>query len=201
MDYSENKPVWPGSSSFAVGKTPFGFFDNDTEFQDHADKFAKYAAQHVGYPIMDVELQDVNFYTAFEASVIEYSNQVNQINITNNLVNTIGIKTASNFMPADGLTGAVVGNSFGYITKLSKAYGTEAESGGNVKWYTASIDMVPGQQTYNLKTAAQSALATTLSDTDGIEVRRVIHNAPPALIRYFDPFVGTGLGSQQLYRV
>ena len=198
MDYSENKPVWPGSSSFAAGKTPFGFFDNDTEFQDHADKFAKYAAQHVGYPIMDVELQDVNFYTAFEASVIEYSNQVNQINITNNLVNTIGIKTASNFMPADGLTGAVVGNSFGYITKLSKAYGTEAESGGNVKWYTASIDMVPGQQTYNLKTAAQSALATTLSDTDGIEVRRVIHNAPPALIRYFDPFVGTGLGSQQL---
>ena len=37
MDYSENKPVWPGSSSFAAGKTPFGFFDNDTEFQDHAD--------------------------------------------------------------------------------------------------------------------------------------------------------------------
>ena len=89
MDYSENKPVWPGSSSFAVGKTPFGFFDNDTEFQDHADKFAKYAAQHVGYPIMDIELQDINFYTAFEAAVIEYSNQVNQVNIVNNLVNTI----------------------------------------------------------------------------------------------------------------
>jgi hypothetical protein len=197
-DYSENKPVWPGSSSFSAGKTPFGFFDNDTQFQDHADKFAKYAAQHIGYPIMDIELQDINFYTAFEASVIEYSNQVNQINITNNLVNTIGIQTGSSFMSDDGFTGAVVGNSFGYITKLSKAYGTEAESGGDTKWYSASIDMIPGQQTYNLKAAAEQALGTTLSTNNGIEVRRVIHNAPPALIRYFDPFVGTGLGSQQL---
>jgi hypothetical protein len=198
MDYSENKPVWPGSSSFAVGKTPFGFFDNYTEFQDHADKFAKYAAQHVGYPIMDIELQDINFYTAFEAAVIEYSNQVNQVNIVNNLVNTIGIDTASNFMSENGLTGAVVGNSFGYITKLSKAYGTEAESGGYTKWYSASIDMNPGQQTYSIKEAVENSLGITVSENNGIEVRRVLHNVPPALIRYFDPFVGTGLGSQQL---
>jgi hypothetical protein len=72
-------------------------------FQDHADKFAKYAAQHIGYPIMDIELQDINFYTAFEAAVIEYSNQVNQVNIVNNLVNTIGIQTGSSFMSDDGL--------------------------------------------------------------------------------------------------
>ena len=198
MDYSENKPVWPGSSSFAVGKTPFGFFDNDTEFQDHADKFAKYAAQHVGYPIMDIELQDINFYTAFEAAVIEYSNQVNQVNIVNNLVNTIGIQTGSSFMTDAGFTDAVVGNSFGYVTRLSKAYGTEAESGGNVKWYSASIDMNPGQQTYSIKEAVENSLGITVSENNGIEVRRVLHNVPPALIRYFDPFVGTGLGSQQL---
>ena len=198
MDYSENKPIWPGSSSFTAGNTPFGFFDADVIFQSHADKFAKYAAQHVGYPVMDVELQDINLYTAFEAAVIEYSNQVNQVNIVNNLVNTIGIKTGSSFMSDNGFTDTVVGNSFGYITKLSKAYGTEAESGGYTKWYSASIDMVPGQQTYSIRTAVESTMGITLSDTNGIEVRRVLHNAPPALIRYFDPFVGTGLGSQQL---
>ena len=79
MDYSVNKPIWPGSSSFNPGDTPFGFFDNDTLFQQHADSFAKHAAQTVGYPIMDVELIDINFYTAFESSVVEYSNQINQI--------------------------------------------------------------------------------------------------------------------------
>jgi hypothetical protein len=26
----------------------------------------------------------------------------------------------------------------------------------------------------------------------------MLHNAPPAMVRYFDPFVGTGLGSQQM---
>jgi hypothetical protein len=70
--------------------TPFGFFDSDTTFQSHADKFAKHAAQILGYPIMDVELQDINFYTAFESAVIEYSNQVNQVNIVNNLYKYIG---------------------------------------------------------------------------------------------------------------
>ena len=35
MDYSENVIIWPGSSSFSPGKTPFGYFDSDAVFQDH----------------------------------------------------------------------------------------------------------------------------------------------------------------------
>jgi hypothetical protein len=197
MDYSENKPIWPGSSSFSAGSTPFGFFDTDSVFQNHADKFAKAAAQQLGYPIMDVELRDINFYTAFEAAAIEYSNQVNQVNIVNNLINTLGVNTGSSFLSGSSLTGALVGNTFGYITKLSKAYGTEADSGGNIKWQTLAINMVPGQQTYSLKAAISQSLGITVT-TSSVEVKRVLHNAPPAVVRYFDPFVGTGLGSQQL---
>lgn len=201
MDYSANKPIWPGSSSFTTGSTPFGFFDTDALFQSHADKFAKYAAQHVGYPIMDVELQDINFYTAFEAAVIEYSNQVNQINIVNNLMSTLGIQTGSSFLTSQGFTGAVVGNSLGYITKLSRAYGTEADSGGTVKWRKVKLEMIPGQQTYSMRDAVSASMAaqsSSLSATSSIEIKRVLHNPPPAIVRYFDPFVGTGLGSQQL---
>jgi hypothetical protein len=198
MDYSENKPIWPGSSSFSPGKTPFGFFDADASFQSEADSFAKFAANHVGYPIMDVELLDINFYTAFEAAVIEYSNQVNQINIVNNLINTLGVDTGSSFLTDQGFTGALVGQSLNYITKLSKAYGTEADSGGTVKWYTASIDIVDGQQTYSIRDAVSASLGIEVTDGNGIEIRRVLHNTPPAIVRYFDPFVGTGLGSQQL---
>ena len=197
MDYSENKPIWPGSSSFTAGSTPFGFFDTDTVFQNHADKFAKAAAQHLGYPIMDVEMHAINFYTAFEAAAIEYSNQVNQVNIVNNLMNTLGVQTASAFLSGSSFTGAVVGNSFGYITKLSKAYGTEADSGGTLRWHSASIQMVPGQQTYSIRAAVSASLGINVT-TSSIEVKRVLHNAPPAIVRYFDPFVGTGLGSQQL---
>ena len=198
MDYSENKPIWPGSSSFSSGKTPFGFFDADASFQAEADSFAKFAANHVGYPIMDVELIDINFYTAFEAAVIEYSNQVNQINIVNNLINTLGVDTGSSFLTDDGFTGALVKGNLNYISELSKAYGTEADSGGDVKWYSASLDIQDGKQTYSIRDAVSASLGVEVENTDGIEIRRVLHNTPPAIIRYFDPFVGTGLGSQNL---
>jgi hypothetical protein len=197
MDYSVQKPIWPGSSSFTTGSTPFGFFDTDATFQSHADRFAKFAAQSLGYPIMDVELQAINFYTALEAATVEYSNQVNQVNIVNNLYNTLGVQTGSGFMSGNSFTDSLIGNSFGYITKLSKVYGTEADSGGNLKWHTIKFEVQPGQQTYSIRTAVSKSLGIVLT-TSSVEVKRVLHNAPPAIVRYFDPFVGTGLGSQQL---
>ena len=197
MDYSVNKPIWPGSSSFTTGSTPFGFFDTDLVFQSHADKFASAAAYQLGYPILDVELQAVNFYTAFEMAAIEYSNQINQVNIVNNLINTLGVNTGSSFLSGSSLSGALIGNSFGYLTKLSKTYGSEAGSGGNYEWKTLRVDMVAGQQTYSLKQAISASLGINVT-TSSIEVKRVLHNAPPAVVRYFDPFVGTGLGSQQM---
>ena len=198
MDYSENKPIWPGSSSFAPGDTPFGFFDADPVFQEQADSFAKYAAQHLGYRILDVELQDINFYTAFESAVLEYSNQINQVNITNNLMSTLGVSTASRYLNDGTLTGQLVGSSLSYITKLSKTYGTEADSGGSVRWHSASIEIVNNQQTYSVRQAVERSLGITLSNTSSIEIKRVLHYPPPAIVRYFDPYVGTGLGSQQL---
>ena len=201
MDYSEDRPIWPGSSSFTTGSTPFGFFDADPLFQQHADRFANFAAQHVGYPITDVELRDINFYTALESATIEYSNQINQVNIVNNLMNTMGVQTGSAFLQGGSFTGLPMGQSLGYITKLSKAYGTEADSGGGVKWRSAVVNIIPGQQTYSIREAVSASLAadsSSLSASSSIEIRRVLHNAPPAIVRYFDPFVGTGLGSQQL---
>ena len=79
-----NIQIWPGSSSFFPGDTPFGFYDNDLDFQTDVDKFAIFASRRLGYPIVDIELQDINFYTAFEMAAIEYSNQINQVNIVNN---------------------------------------------------------------------------------------------------------------------
>ena len=101
-------------------------------------------------------------------------------------------------MTNDGFTGALVKGNLNYISELSKAYGTEADSGGDVKWYSASLDIQDGKQTYSIRDAVSASLGVEVENTDGIEIRRVLHNTPPAIIRYFDPFVGTGLGSQQL---
>ena len=71
-------PIWPGSSSFntVVNPTPFGFYDNDTDFRNDADKVATYIVQRLGYPLIDVELQDINLYSCFEEAVTEYGAQL-----------------------------------------------------------------------------------------------------------------------------
>ena len=71
-----NPSIWPGSSSFFPGNTPFGFYDNDQDFQTDADKVSVFCARRLGYPLTDVELQDINFYAAFEEAVTTYGNEV-----------------------------------------------------------------------------------------------------------------------------
>ena len=71
-----NIPIWTGTSTFSPGDTPFGFYDTDLQFQNDIDKFAIFAARRLGYPIVDIELQDLNFYAAFEEAVTTYGNEM-----------------------------------------------------------------------------------------------------------------------------
>ena len=73
-----NIPIWPGSSSFALSAnpTPFGFYDQDPEFRKDIDNVASWTATRLGYPLIDIELQDINFYTCFEEAINEYGAQV-----------------------------------------------------------------------------------------------------------------------------
>ena len=90
-----NIPIYDGSPSFSSGMTPFGFYDSDTDFQTDAVKVAKFCAQRLGYPLVDIELQDVNFFTAFEEAVTEYGHQIYTFQIKDNLARLRGSVTAS----------------------------------------------------------------------------------------------------------
>ena len=189
---AQNIPIWPGSSSFFPGDTPFGFYDNDYEFQLEADKIASWCARKLGYPLSDVELQNVNFYTAFEEAITEYGAQLNTYNIRDNMLNLYGASTGSN------LTGQKVSSNFGGIIELSEEYGVEAGSGGNVTYYTGSITVSGSQQIYDLTDASVVSLEDGTPGTDAIEIKKLFHDAPPALARFFDPFIGSGIGTQQM---
>ena len=77
-------PIWPGSSSFAASLTPFSFYDADTSFQTDAPLVADWCAKRLGYPLVDIELQAVNFFTCFEEAINEYGAQVYNFQIINN---------------------------------------------------------------------------------------------------------------------
>ena len=182
------EPIWPGSGSAVSGNTPFGFYDTDSEFQTEAPKFADWCAQRLGYPLMNVELQDKQFYACLEESVSEYSAQINQFNIKDNLLSLQGQSTSSN------LTHKRVTPNLGRIVFLSQAYGTEAGVGGLVEVKSGSVDVISGSQSYDL-----NALWADVSESgNAIELQRVFYEETPAVQRYFDPYAGTGAGTMNL---
>lgn len=185
-------PIWPGSSSFFPDMTPFGYYDNDYEFQQDVDKVSSWCAKRLGYPIVDIELQDINFYACIEEAVTEYSTQVNQFNIRENLLNIKGSSTSSNLSQTE------LNANLGGLISLAKDYGTEAGSGGRVTYYTGSFIANADQQVYDLTDPTLVSLESGTPGVDTIEIKKMLHNAPPAMVRYFDPFIGTGLGSQQM---
>ena len=183
------EPIWAGSSTFAVGQTPYGFYDSDTEFSgssNHSvDKFADWAARRLGYPIMSVELQSGSFYACYEESISEYSAQVNQFNIKDNLLTLQGQPTGSN------VTHKKVTPTLGRTISLSKQYGTEVGVGGNVDWKKGSISVTSGSQEYDL-----NALFANVSESgNAIEIKRVYYEGTPAMQRFFDPYATTGYGT------
>lgn len=185
-----NATIWPGSSSFFPGDTPFGFYDYDYQFQTDADKVADFCARRLGYPISDVELQSTHLYTAFEEAVTTYGNEVYAYKVRQDYLDVEGASTGSNF------NNTLIQPNMASIIRMSQQYGEEVGVGGNVEWYSGSITTVNGQQVYDLD--AWAATSASLDTGDSIEIKRVFYQAPPAIVRYFDPYAGTGTGMVNL---
>lgn len=187
-----NIPIWPGSGSFTSGSsTPWGYFDSDSQFVSDAPKVADWCAKRLGYPIVDIELQDINFFTCFEEATNEYSSQINQYRAKENMLSLQGSDLNLD------LRDTQLNNNMSGVVNIAKDYGTEALSGGRNTVYTGSFEMVSGQQIYDLGDGNVVTLESG-SVANGVTIRRFYHYQPPAIIRYFDPFVGTGMGSQQM---
>jgi hypothetical protein len=142
----------------------------------------------LGYPIVEVEMQDINFYAAFEDAVNEYSSHVNQINIRDNLLHMQGQPTSSN------LSQQVVTPTLARTVFMSQQYGSETGAGGFVDWKMGHITANSSSNEYDL-----NALFADVSESGAaIEVKRVFHDGSPAISRYFDPYAGTGAGSYNM---
>jgi hypothetical protein len=154
----------------------------------------------LGYPIVDVEIIDEQFYACFEESVSEYSAQINQFNLRNNLDILKGQpKTArSNYSQT-----LVDGSFLPTTIRMSQQYGTLAGVGGNTPIKKAYIELVAGQQKYNLMSASfdiesSSSFQTLFSGSSTIDVTRVYYEATPAIQRFFDPYSVGGQGTLNL---
>ncbi len=192
-----NIPIWPGSSSFALysasyynipstgsAPTPFGIYDSDAQFKVEADKIANYCARRLGYPLTDIELQDISFWAAFEDAVITYGNELYSFQIRDNMLSLEGGPNTT--MVND----AVITPNLATIIRTSQQYASEAGAGGNITYYSGALALTPGQQTYDL-----TEWAVSQSISGAIEIKTVFYQNLPAINQMYAPFGGfAGLG-------
>ena len=188
-------PIWPGSASFAAVSssyyvtgswpppTPFGFYDNDPEFKIDANKVSNFCALHLGYPIENVELQEINFFAAFEEAVTVYGNELYAFQLRDNYLSLEG---ASDRIDVNN---TIFTPTMATIVRLSQQYGEEAGAGGNVTWFKGQLRLTPGVQDYDL-----SLWADDMGITGGIEIKNVWYQPPPAIDQLYSPTLMTGQG-------
>jgi len=185
-----NIAIWNDNPGTVWGNTPHAFYDNDLEFQQEAPLFATWASRRLGYPIVEVELQDVNFYAAFEEAVTTYGNEVYQWKIRESYLSMEGNIVSNTTL----FNNKVVTPNLGRIITIAENYGSEAGAGGFTTYYTGSLSLSSSIQDYDLNAwAASQGISGS-----GIEIKRIFYEQPPAIVRYFDPYAGTGTGIQSL---
>jgi len=189
-----NIPIWNGSSSFTsasasyynnppTGSSPtaFGFYDDDTAFKIDADRVANFVARRLGYPIMEVELQDIQFWTAFEEAITTYGNELYAYQVRDNMLSLEGAPTSSN------LNNALITPNMATIVRLSQQYASEAGTGGNITYYSGSLALTSGVQEYDL---VEWAVSQSISGS--IEIKSVFYQSIPAVNQMYAPY---GLGA------
>jgi hypothetical protein len=188
-------PIWPGSSSFAQvsssfyvsgtlpSPTPFGFYDNDTDFKNDANRVANFCALRLGYPIENVELQDINFWAGFEQAVTVYGNELYAYQLRDNYLSLEGASTSVN------VNTDIITPTMSSIVRLSQQYGEEAGAGGNVTWYKGQLELRRGVQKYDL---ADWAVSQSISG--GIEIKNVFYQPPPAINQMYSANLINGQG-------
>jgi hypothetical protein len=180
-----NIPIWPGSSSFHPGDTPFGFYDKDPAFEKDADKVCIFVTRRLGYPLVEIELQAINIYAAFEEAVTVYGNELYAYKIRENYLTLEGAPTSID------IEESIVTPNLGRIIDYSEQYGAEAGTGGNVPWRKMAVPLTASVQDYNLDDLAAQHGFTQSND---IQIMRVFYESAPASALFMNSYDGFGFG-------
>jgi len=185
---------WTGSSaaefSSSLMPTPFGLYDTDTDFRHDAPRTSVWVAKRLGYPIVNIELDNEQIWACFEEATSEYSAQINQFNLRNNLDILRGQPKGrvANFSQT-----LVDGSFLPTAVRMAQQYGTLAGVGGATEIKKAYINLETSVQKYDLMTSAidtktSSSFSTLFTGSSTVDVVRVYHEAVPAIARFFDPY-------------
>ena len=153
-----------GSSADVKAALPFAVYDT-SDFKEGAAAQVAYTFKKLGGDVLDIELKADNVYAAYEEACLEYSYQINIHQAKNVLSDLLGMATGTfNHLGEhqtgsnrDSVSGSLVNlkyprYKFTYAQRVGDGLAEEAGFGGNLIEYSASFNVIKGQQDYDLQT-------------------------------------------------
>ncbi len=167
-------PVTGNAANVTTTELPFGIYlDTNYWSQDQIGMFKTGAVEQVAFvykklggDVLDIELVEGQVYSAYEEATLEYSYLINLHQSKNALPFVLG-QTTGTFNNDGQLTGSDAATknanlafpkmSFSYAKNVAYAASGEALLNGVEPIYSASFEMVPTQQDYDLQTIISGA--------------------------------------------
>ena len=168
--------------------TPFGVFDDDTEFQSDADKMVTFVKRKLGDDILSVELTKKQIFACFEESFFTYGQIVNEYQARSQLSTFLGTSTGS----MSGSEQKFPRETLQFLERQAEPYAFEAGIGGSYNTLSGSIALEQGQQDYdiyeNLKDGDGNLIYSSSLNTYStkMKIQEVFHFNPQAAYRFFD---------------
>ena len=168
--------------------TPFGAFDSDTQFQSEADKMVTFVKRKLGDDILSVELTKKQIWACFEESFFQYGQIVNEYQARSQLSTFLGTSTGS----MSGSEQKYPHETLQFLERMAEPYAAEAGVGGSYNSLSGSIQLIKGQQDYDiyrsLKDADDNLLySSSLNPYNSkMKIQEVFHFNPQAAYRFFD---------------
>lgn len=183
---------------FVPGATPFGVFDQDAQFQHDADHIADFVRKKLGEPVMEVHISSSQIYAAFEEACLEYSAMVNSYQAKSVLSSFLGSPTGT----LSGSENKYPIKTLALSKNIADPFATEADMNSATPVMSASIDLMAGQQEYDIvgwlkthdpfgtaipsgSTTSSAGLSASWNGSGTIVVREIFHNSPMSAYRFF----------------
>ena len=187
---------------FATSASTVSLSANLSSLSAEGADIVKWIRYRMGEPKIVAEIDNVQIFSAFEESNIEYGATINRYQATNWLSNIYGLNRD---FSSQNLTDKLPHNTLDYLMRLAAPFASEANVGGYQNERRAYCSFASTDQEKNLLTdftdvsADTSVLSyiTTLSAAN-IQVRRVYHGPPATVYRYYDPYSSANVLSQEM---
>ena len=180
-----------------------------TDFISGAADQVAYTYSMLGGNVLDIEIKATNVYSCYEQAVLEYGYILNIHQAKNILSDILGSTTGTFDHDGNLKTGALKTSlsgghvslkypkiNFEYARKIANGVSAMANVGGYEPVYSASFDITPGVQDYDLQTIVSGAADDSTNSFYGkvgskrIMVQKVFWKSPYAMWRFYGYYGG-----------